>query len=90
MEQLAIKEHSNSEGLGSMSRAYPVSSLHRDYSHGKVGDEGSFGNLNVKHRVLRLWGVVHHFGLDDGAGHTRSNGGLHFIAIKSHLINLFL
>lgn len=76
--------------LGSLSRGFPISSLHRSYSHGKVGDEGSFGNLNVKHDVLRLWGVVHHFGLDDGVGHTRSNSGLDFIAIKSYLISLFL
>lgn len=62
----------------------------RRYSHGEVGDEGSFGNLNIKHDILRLRGVVHYFGLDHGGGHTRSNSGLDFVAIKSYLINIFL
>lgn len=77
-------------GVDSMSRAKPIRSLYRSYSHGKVGDEGSFGNLNIKHNILRPWGVVHHFGLDEGVGHTRSNSGLDFIAIKSYLINIVL
>ena len=77
-------------GVESMSRAHPVSSLHKSHSHGEVGDEGSLGNLDVQHDILRLWGGVHHFGLDDGVSHARSNSGLDFIAIKSHWISLVL
>ena len=34
--------------------------------------------------------MVHHFGLDNSVGHSRSNSRLDFITIKSHLINIFL
>lgn len=64
--------------------------LHGRYSHREVGDEGAFGNLHVEHDGLRLWGVVHQFALDHGVGHTGSDSGPDFVAIKSYLINIFL
>lgn len=60
------------------------------YSHGEVGDEGSFGHLHVEHDGLRLWGVVHQFALDHGVGHARRDRGPDFVAIKSHWIDVFL
>ena len=64
--------------------------LHRCYSHGEVGDKGSLGDLNIKHNILGLWGIIHQFALDHSGGHPRGNSGLDFVAIKSYLINIVL
>lgn len=64
--------------------------LHRCYSHGEVGDKGSFGDLNIEHDILGLWGIIHQFALDHSGGHPRGNSGLDFVAIKSYLINIVL
>ena len=85
----ALKVHSE-RGLILWAEHIQFPVLSGSYSHGEVGDEGSFGNLHVKHNILRLWRVVHHFGLDNSVGYSRSNSRLDFITIKSHLINIFL
>ena len=88
MEQGPPKVYCTRRALGSRSMRFLL--LHGNYSHGEVGDKGSFGNLNIEHDTLRQWGIVHQFALDGSCGHPRSNSGLDFVAIKSHWINSVL
>lgn len=56
------------------------------HSHGKVVNEGSFGHLHIKHDGLGPPGIVDHLGLDHGVGQPGCDGGLHLVAVQTHLV----
>lgn len=60
------------------------------HSHGEVGDEGAFGDLDPKRHLLWLWGVIHHPGLDDRVCHPGRDDGLHFVAVECDPVSVLL
>lgn len=55
-------------------------------SHGEVGDEGSFGDLDVEANALGIWTRVDHRALDRGVAEPRRDAALHLVALNCDVI----
>lgn len=56
-------------------------------SHGEVGDEGSFGDLDVEADALRLGARVDHRAPDGGVGEAGGDPALHLVALDGDVIS---
>lgn len=56
-------------------------------SHGEVGNESSFGDLDVEADALGFGARVDHRALDGGVGEPRCDAALHLVALDSDVIS---
>ena len=56
--------------------------------HGEVGDESSFGDLDVKGDALGIGPRIDHGAFDRGVGEARRNSALHLVAFNCDVITL--
>lgn len=56
-------------------------------SHGEIGDESLFGDLNVEADALGLGARVDHRTPDNGVGEARRDAALHLVAPDSDVIS---
>lgn len=58
-------------------------------SHGEVGDEGSFGDLDVEDDALGLGAGVDHGAPDGGVGEAWREAALHLVALDGDVISTY-
>ncbi len=56
-------------------------------SHGEVGDEGSFGDLDIEADALSFGAGVNHRTPDGGVGEARRDPTLHLVAFDCDVIS---
>lgn len=56
-------------------------------SHGEVGDESSFGDLDVETDALGFGARVDHRAPDGGVGEARRDPALHLVALDGDVIS---